>query len=53
VTGDAPALAGYRQHMAAHLAKFTKTALMNSCETVIREVTEGLASAASGTRRPG
>jgi glycogen synthase len=52
VTGDAPALAGYRQHMPAHLAKFTKTALMNSCEAVIRDVTEGLAPAASGTRRP-
>jgi glycogen(starch) synthase len=40
VTSDPQALAGFRQHMPAHLAKFTKTALMDSCEAVIRDVAE-------------
>jgi glycosyltransferase involved in cell wall biosynthesis len=51
VTGDPQALADFRRHMPAHLAKFTKTALMNACEAVIREVSEGFAPATS-TRRP-
>jgi glycosyltransferase involved in cell wall biosynthesis len=52
VTTDTAALAAYRQHMPAHLAKFTKAVLMNSCEAVIREVGDRFNTVANGRRRP-
>lgn len=47
VTSDAGTLAGYRRQIPVHLAKFSKSALLDACEGVIRDVTEGSGLAAN------